>query len=175
MNTIWEGTTNVLALDVVRAIRRSPKCFEYFITEVDGVVHAASAALRHVTDASQALDDGRRFLASARDALESHMGLIRRHAVEEEGLLHAVGHHATATVSARDFAYAMAHTYASSRLVHHALQTGKHVDAYVAMQYTVKHFSSPHALLQSPAADAAELSYMREIVTGQGHAGKSRM
>ena len=57
LNSIWEGSGNVIALDLLRAIRRNPEVVEAFITEldrgaglhpgVDTAIGSASAALRN--------------------------------------------------------------------------------------------------------------------------------
>ena len=52
MNAIWEGAGNVIALDVLRALQRSPEAGEAFVTELslaaggDVVFHRELAALK---------------------------------------------------------------------------------------------------------------------------------
>ncbi|WIM93708.1 acyl-CoA dehydrogenase family protein [Actinoplanes oblitus] len=53
LNSIWEGSGNVQALDVLRALHRSPDSLEAFFTEVG----AAAGADRHLDEAVRGLRD----------------------------------------------------------------------------------------------------------------------
>jgi putative acyl-CoA dehydrogenase len=57
LNSIWEGSGNVNALDVLRALGREPQALEAFIDEV-GAAHGADARLdKAVTELKRELDD----------------------------------------------------------------------------------------------------------------------
>jgi len=53
LNSIWEGSGNVICLDVLRAMRREPACIEAFVTEIQG----ARGANRAIDDAITRLQD----------------------------------------------------------------------------------------------------------------------
>ncbi|GIF14042.1 isovaleryl-CoA dehydrogenase [Actinoplanes teichomyceticus] len=53
LNSIWEGSGNVQALDVLRALRREPESLEAFLAEAD----AAAGADRRLDDAARRLRD----------------------------------------------------------------------------------------------------------------------
>jgi putative acyl-CoA dehydrogenase len=60
INSIWEGSGNVICLDVLRAIAREPETFEAWLAEVETATHA-DARLRRLVDA---VKDGRRAKAT---------------------------------------------------------------------------------------------------------------
>jgi putative acyl-CoA dehydrogenase len=60
INTVWEGSGNVMALDVLRAVRREPEAVEAFLAEC-GLAAGADARLDH-------------HLARTRDALADLAG-----------------------------------------------------------------------------------------------------
>jgi putative acyl-CoA dehydrogenase len=94
---IWEGTTNVLSLDVLRAIDRT-KALDHFIADVHDRVARAG-----VTELAPAVERVRRAAHRIREYAErSSAGSAARQA------------------GARGFAYALARTYAGSLLIEHA-------------------------------------------------------
>jgi putative acyl-CoA dehydrogenase len=48
LNSIWEGSGNVICLDVLRAIERDPSTLDAWFAEVEAVVHAERRLARHV-------------------------------------------------------------------------------------------------------------------------------
>jgi putative acyl-CoA dehydrogenase len=48
LNSIWEGSGNVICLDVLRAIERDPSTLDAWFAEVEPVVHAERRLARHV-------------------------------------------------------------------------------------------------------------------------------
>ena len=88
LNSIWEGSGNVIALDVLRAMARSPESVEAFFSEIvlaeggDQRVDAAAAKLRDdIGDASQDREAGARRLVE-RMALVFQGSLLVRHGDE---------------------------------------------------------------------------------------------
>jgi putative acyl-CoA dehydrogenase len=69
--SIWEGSGNVMALDMLRAIAREPAAFDALLTDLNRMLHGEEAALRALMRYQAALR------ASSPDALEAH---ARRHA-----------------------------------------------------------------------------------------------
>ncbi len=82
LNAIWEGSGNVIALDLMRAIRREPEALDHFADEV--LASASQAAARHLDRAdevirtsSQPESDARRIVE--RLALAWASSLMTRH------------------------------------------------------------------------------------------------
>lgn len=48
INSVWEGSGNVICLDVLRAIQREPDTFDAWLAEVETVAHADARLRRHV-------------------------------------------------------------------------------------------------------------------------------
>jgi putative acyl-CoA dehydrogenase len=48
INSVWEGSGNVICLDVLRAIQREPETFEAWLAEVEASAHADPRLRRHV-------------------------------------------------------------------------------------------------------------------------------
>ncbi len=70
VNAVWEGSGNVIALDVLRALRKTPETAELFINELRSVAGAderVDAAVRRVEDllASPVTESGARRLVQA--------------------------------------------------------------------------------------------------------------
>jgi putative acyl-CoA dehydrogenase len=80
VNSVWEGSGNVNALDVLRALGREPECAEAFLTEAD----AARGADRRY---DLALADLRRALTGLDDAEFRARRLVERLAVVLQGSL----------------------------------------------------------------------------------------
>ncbi|MGZ8756150.1 MAG: acyl-CoA dehydrogenase family protein, partial [Acidimicrobiia bacterium] len=60
VNSVWEGSGNVIALDVVRAMNRAPDSLEAVLAEIDlgaGVDDRLDVAIRHLQDALGDLQD----------------------------------------------------------------------------------------------------------------------
>ncbi len=83
LNSIWEGSGNVICLDVLRAIHRDPACFEVFANEVEGAGDAdIDAKLGEVkamlADPGSLEPRARRFTEDL--ALVLQASLLRKHA-----------------------------------------------------------------------------------------------
>ncbi|XP_058626439.1 acyl-CoA dehydrogenase family member 11-like isoform X2 [Onychostoma macrolepis] len=115
--SIWEGTTNVLSLDVLRSIAKSSgSVLQAFFTDVTERLLAAeaSAALRPaVTSLHTSLSALKRFTQTA--------------AARPTGALE---------LSARDLAYSLARIYMGALLVDHAAwENATHTDIYAALRW----------------------------------------
>jgi len=73
LNAIWEGAGNVIALDVLRALDRSPQSAEAFLAELDKAAGADTVFDRHV--------DGLRSLLAAETAEVDARRLVEKMAV----------------------------------------------------------------------------------------------
>jgi putative acyl-CoA dehydrogenase len=80
LNSIWEGSGNVQALDVLRAVRREPDSLDAFRTEVA----QAAGADRRLDDAAEELDRG---LAERDDPEARARWLVERMALVLQGSL----------------------------------------------------------------------------------------
>jgi alkylation response protein AidB-like acyl-CoA dehydrogenase len=101
---IWEGTTNVLAVDVVRALSREPSLGDAFLTRLDAATAQASSLL--IGGAVDGLRAARFFLT---DALRSAATQPHSPAVQ---------------AGARTMALTMGYALALALLVEHAAATG---------------------------------------------------
>ncbi|KAA0721641.1 Acyl-CoA dehydrogenase family member 11 [Triplophysa tibetana] len=115
--SIWEGTTNVLSLDVLRSIDKSSgSVLQAFFTDVKERLLAAgsSSALRPAVSSLQtSLSDVMRFVQSA--------------ATRPSGCLE---------LAARDLSYSLARIYMGALLVDHAVwENAKHTDVYAALRW----------------------------------------
>jgi putative acyl-CoA dehydrogenase len=93
--SIWEGTGNVMALDVLRALSRTPLALEAFLAEVD---EAAGADRRLDAHVARLRDDLRGGAGSDAAALETHArALVEQMALALQGSL--LVRHAPAAVA----------------------------------------------------------------------------
>jgi len=101
VNTIWEGTTNVLSLDVLRALSRDRQALDTFISDVDQRVqkNKISSLDRWTTEIKKHLASFKSFSLNRNSEYE-----------------------------ARDLAFSMARIYCASLLIEHANWTGKRED-----------------------------------------------
>ncbi|GAC1357833.1 MAG: acyl-CoA dehydrogenase family protein [Vulcanimicrobiaceae bacterium] len=76
LNSIWEGSGNVNALDVLRAIGKSPDILDAFIRELEPVVHQPAVAKAIVTVRCN-LGDGLSAQSTARQTVETLAVLIQ--------------------------------------------------------------------------------------------------
>jgi putative acyl-CoA dehydrogenase len=83
LNGIWEGSANVICLDVLRALARSPQALETFAAEVQGASDPAANAFlaeaRALFAETQAAEGSARRIVE-RLALAMSCALMRRHA-----------------------------------------------------------------------------------------------
>lgn len=85
LNSIWEGSGNVICLDVLRAIHRDPGCFEAFVAEVADAASGDSDIMKKLSTVKATLRDpgsleprARRFTEDL--ALLLQGSLLRKHA-----------------------------------------------------------------------------------------------
>jgi len=112
---IWEGTTNVLSLDVLRAIERE-QALAPFLANLDRTLAAANAP---------ALDDARARVRAARDRIAAFAVRLAGQEREQQ------------EAAARAFAFAIARTHAAACLITQAdwaVRTGRELTAVVAAQ-----------------------------------------
>lgn len=104
VNAIWEGSGNVQCLDVLRAMKRSPKVVDAFLAEVAQARGAHAALDAHVAALARELHDPAELEFSARDlvgrmALALQSALLLQHAPAPvadafcRSRLDASGHH----------------------------------------------------------------------------------
>ncbi|XP_050974901.1 acyl-CoA dehydrogenase family member 11 [Labeo rohita] len=115
--SIWEGTTNVLSLDVLRSIAKSSgSVLRAFFTDVNERLLAA--------DASAALRPAVASLCASLSGLER---FTRAAASRPAGTLE---------LSARDLSYSLARIYMGALLVDHAAwEKATHTDVYAALRW----------------------------------------
>ncbi|XP_057187433.1 acyl-CoA dehydrogenase family member 11-like [Triplophysa rosa] len=115
--SIWEGTTNVLSLDVLRSIEKSSgSVLQAFFTDVKERLLAAgsSSALRPA-------------VSSLQTSLSGLMRFIQSAATQPSGCLE---------LAARDLSYSLARIYMGALLVDHAVwENAKHTDVYAALRW----------------------------------------
>jgi putative acyl-CoA dehydrogenase len=85
LNGIWEGSPNVICLDALRALRRSPSAFEALADEIARAPDPRAA--RRVEEAGRMLADPAMAESGARAVVERlalalQASLMRRHATE---------------------------------------------------------------------------------------------
>jgi putative acyl-CoA dehydrogenase len=80
LNSIWEGSGNVICLDVLRALARSPESLEAFMAEVDEAVPAEPRLARFV-------ERVKRELSSFDDAERRARSIVERMALALQGSL----------------------------------------------------------------------------------------
>jgi alkylation response protein AidB-like acyl-CoA dehydrogenase len=109
---IWEGTTNVLAVDVVRALHRDPGLAEVFLSRLDeATVQASSMLIGGAVDG----------LRAARFALDDALAAAAAAPTDERVL-----------ASARQTALTMGYGLALALLVEHAAATDDHATKVAA-------------------------------------------
>ena len=91
VNSIWEGSGNVIALDVVRALEREPECFEALFEEL-ARARGAWPALDALVDEAEALAArGPARLVSSARRLTELLALALQASAMREGAPEAVG------------------------------------------------------------------------------------
>eukprot|EP00013_Stygamoeba_regulata_P002193 CAMPEP_0177639380 /NCGR_PEP_ID=MMETSP0447-20121125/5989_1 /TAXON_ID=0 /ORGANISM="Stygamoeba regulata, Strain BSH-02190019" /LENGTH=595 /DNA_ID=CAMNT_0019141401 /DNA_START=508 /DNA_END=2295 /DNA_ORIENTATION=+ len=140
---IWEGTTNVLALDVLRAMTKS-NCRDIteFFDDITDRIHSASS--------QPALSRACAALTAALTALRAHVAAGQRDPALVE-------------ISARDFAFTLARTYEAALL----LTAAVHAPDEVATLMRYLDLVPLVALLQSSAAYTAETHTDSAIAMGR--------
>ncbi|XP_029018305.1 acyl-CoA dehydrogenase family member 11-like [Betta splendens] len=115
--SIWEGTTNVLSLDVLRCVARSSgMVLHAYFTHVKTLLAGASG-VSALAPAVKAVDD----------ALSELHGFVQLAATRAPGYLE---------LAARDLAYSLARTYTGALLIDHACWKGSSPsDTYAALRW----------------------------------------
>ena len=115
---IWEGTTNVMALDVVRAIMKTEgEALNHFKARIGSILEQAA----NINDLSQAVED----VQVAMKKLDRF--LLRLKSVEDN------------QVALRDFLYSLANVYIAGLLIEHAAHyPDSKSDAIFACQWTTR-------------------------------------
>lgn len=141
VNSIWEGTTNVLSHDVLRALSRSPLSFSSFQNEIQ-----------------RRLEQGKQYLAKSgknqkriRRAVEQLVRDWERIEKTKKEIESNGGYNgAFALAISRSFAFSLAHSFASACLIDHACWSDAELDAFVAEYYCCEHHKRPHDVMSSP-------------------------
>ncbi|XP_076452464.1 acyl-CoA dehydrogenase family member 11-like [Babylonia areolata] len=114
--TIWEGTTNVLSLDVLRALAKSK----------GAVLHAFNAEVNSRLQAAAGITELRQASDKVRKGAESIVGFAASHTSQLE-------------VAARDFAFSIARVAVGALLIDHAASSvGTEQDVYAALRWCDK-------------------------------------
>jgi hypothetical protein len=126
VNTIWEGTTNVLSLDVLRALHRTPAVMTHYLQAIQSrLVKFPKSLGDSVEVIKKGIDEITSFLSASQtpDALQS---------------------------TAREFAFSLARVYMASLLVEHANWSNKEADIAIAQRWCTRQplsticYSSPY-------------------------------
>lgn len=85
LNSIWEGSGNVICLDVLRAIHRDPGCFEVFVSEVEAAASGDPDIAAKLSEVKAMLADPSSLEPRARRLTEDlalilQGSLLRKHA-----------------------------------------------------------------------------------------------
>jgi putative acyl-CoA dehydrogenase len=110
VNTIWEGTTNVLSLDLLRAVSKDPKSIHYFVESIEERINDASFEFK---ESISIIKETMKEIVSYCKVLKS-----KSQAFQEAG--------------ARDLAFTMSRCYIGSLLVEHAKWSNSKMDVYIA-------------------------------------------
>jgi len=148
--SIWEGTTNVLSLDVLRALTKTRgKAVEAFFAEVEAKIEGSSEATAPAAEAVKSAADGvAQFLVTNQNDAQ------------------------TLQVAARDLAYSMARIFMGSLMVEFAGKTGEDLDAEIAKRWCLGHnmgLVTTCSRLKLYGAEA--VSFNRNIIEDWFHGG----
>jgi hypothetical protein len=116
VNTIWEGTTNVMAMDVFRAITKEPKSLELVL---ESIAEKIKKAPKDLTDSVS--------------IIEGSIKEIKTFAIGLKG-----GKFGNPELYARNFAITLARAYVGSLLIEHAIWSRDAKDFFVASQWCVR-------------------------------------
>eukprot|EP01104_Vermistella_antarctica_P006383 TRINITY_DN1708_c0_g1_i2.p1 TRINITY_DN1708_c0_g1~~TRINITY_DN1708_c0_g1_i2.p1 ORF type:complete len:633 (-),score=101.40 TRINITY_DN1708_c0_g1_i2:2290-4188(-) len=116
VGSVWEGTTNIQALDIWRVIAKSKgSALDSFFSDVERMLPQKSDIPPSLPNAVHACRD-------ACDTLRASIPSLMRDLNLREA-------------SAREFSYCLARTYMGASLIEHAIHTGSDTDAYVAEKW----------------------------------------
>jgi len=116
--TLWEGTTNILSLDVLRALAKSASTFSYYVKVVSQRINSASS----IPDLKDSVD-------IIHKALEKTANYAQRMFKTQVELMET---------GARIFAYSLSSIYAAGLLLDHASWSKLKVDADIARNWCNK-------------------------------------
>lgn len=152
VNTIWEGTTNVLSMDILRILDREPNAFVEYRNHINRVVAlpSLSAPLKGCADqVRQAV----KALTDVVEAITHDMDTDKRHVFSQS--------------IARDVSYAMAAAFIAALLIEHAAWPGggeagltgaeDGVRTFAAQQWCARHLAG-HVLALNDALSLAKLN-----------------
>jgi len=129
VNSIWEGTTNVLSHDVLRALLKDPKALDHFS---NAVLHEY---LGPAVDAFGSRDkEAMESIMSIKEILNEVLKLINPFKIAKKNSIATAMKMIDAT--ARELAYSMGYVYTSSLLWNHAAWSKDPVDVYVAKEFS---------------------------------------
>jgi len=111
VNTIWEGTTNVLALDVLRCLTKEPETFIAFESSVNSNISNAPIELR-----------------------KEKQSILEAFASCSKHIKHVENHDCAENI-ARAFSYGLARIYIGSLLIEHASHSKKESDILTAQMW----------------------------------------
>eukprot|EP01098_Paradermamoeba_levis_P006683 TRINITY_DN2772_c0_g1_i2.p1 TRINITY_DN2772_c0_g1~~TRINITY_DN2772_c0_g1_i2.p1 ORF type:complete len:638 (-),score=197.22 TRINITY_DN2772_c0_g1_i2:144-1802(-) len=122
VNSIWEGTTNIISLDVLRAASKHKGIWDIY----------SSAVERNVSNSPQEL-------TSQKAAVLSHLSAIR-------GLIQQMPKGGVEMMegNARDFSFYVASTFVASLLIQHAKWSGEAKDFLTAKRWCDYHIAVCH-------------------------------
>ena len=122
---IWEGTSNVMALDVLRAMAKTKgEALRAFKNRVSNILQLAGKSN------DPAITTALQFVKSALYGLIDFTSQNQ----SEVSVMEMAG---------RDFAFSLAHIYVGSLLMEHALATGNDLDAITARQWIISRDMCP--------------------------------
>ena len=128
VNTIWEGTSNIMSLDTLRAISKDPSCLEVFY---DDIIQRSQ---------SQSTNNNATIKHHSNIIVEGVQNL-RRYQPKNQF---------EAEFNARNFAYRLASIYAASLLLEQASATNNDEDIY-----TLVHWCRNHTLVLQTESSSA--------------------
>jgi alkylation response protein AidB-like acyl-CoA dehydrogenase len=145
VTTIWEGTTNVLVLDLLRVLARSPTSLTRLRARLAARLSAAHALQAAVPRLEFPLACLRRALDAAQELTERIVAAMRSGRAEERD---------AGELLARRLAFLLSAAYAASCLIEHAAATRRERDLHAAARWCQDRLLP---LLPAPAPQPPEL------------------
>ncbi|XP_040462879.1 acyl-CoA dehydrogenase family member 11-like [Falco naumanni] len=155
--SIWEGTTNILSLDVLRSLTKSQgQVMAVFLSAVQKKLELASSTMKLEPAVKQ-----------MRDAISSLVQFTR--AAGSKGA-------ATMELAARDFSYTLARTYAGALLIEHAARPdASSTDISAARRWCNQELCPVATELENSSYEAEEALMDHALVYEGSPAGRSRL
>lgn len=154
---IWEGTTNVMAIDVLRVLKRdTTKVLDAYTEAINNRLHGLKFTSKDTKDEL--------LVAEATSRVEGIMKCLLpelQRATKEE-------FNPAVEANARQLLFSIAKTYAASLLVEQARWSGKHREVLIAYEWC-KELVSEHAKLQMMhmGINGGDLSIISRNVSGE--------